>query len=82
MEREQAMKFMSDLLRALLAKKGSDLFISATFPPACKIDGRMTPLSDTTARLRGGGAALTRHPRLPAGRGRPARPAPFGRSRQ
>jgi len=46
MEREQAMKFMSDLLRALLAKKGSDLFISATFPPACKIDGRMTPLSE------------------------------------
>ena len=46
MEREQAVKFMADLLRALLAKKGSDLFISATFPPAFKIDGRMTPMSE------------------------------------
>jgi twitching motility protein PilU len=46
MERDQAAKLMQDLLRALLAKKGSDLFISATYPPAIKIDGRMTPLSD------------------------------------
>ena len=46
MEREQAAKFMHDLLRALLAKKGSDLFISATYPPAMKVDGRLTPVSD------------------------------------
>jgi twitching motility protein PilU len=46
MEQDQAVKFMSDLLRALLAQKGSDLFISATFPPAFKIDGRMTPVSE------------------------------------
>ena len=45
MEREQATKFMYDLLRALLAKRGSDLFITAGFPPAMKIDGRMTPVS-------------------------------------
>ena len=45
MEREQATKFMYDLLRALVAKKGSDLFITANFPPALKIDGRMTPVS-------------------------------------
>jgi len=45
MEREQATKFMYDLLRALLAKRGSDLFITANFPPAMKIDGRMTPVS-------------------------------------
>jgi twitching motility protein PilU len=45
MEREQATKFIYDLLRALLAKKGSDLFITAGFPPAMKIDGRMTPVS-------------------------------------
>jgi twitching motility protein PilU len=45
MEREQATKFMYDLLRALLSKKGSDLFITANFPPAMKIDGRMTPVS-------------------------------------
>ena len=45
MEREQATKFMYDLLRALVAKRGSDLFITANFPPAMKIDGRMTPVS-------------------------------------
>jgi twitching motility protein PilU len=36
---------MYDLLRALLAKKGSDLFITAGFPPAMKIDSKMTPVS-------------------------------------
>jgi twitching motility protein PilU len=45
MEREQATKFIYDLLRALVAKKGSDLFITAGFPPAMKIDGRITPVS-------------------------------------
>jgi twitching motility protein PilU len=30
----------------MIAKKGSDLFISAGFPPTCKIDGRMTPISE------------------------------------
>ncbi len=47
MEREQAVKFMYDLLRALLAKKGSDLFITVGFPPAMKIDSKMTPVSQT-----------------------------------
>ncbi len=47
MEREQAVKFIYDLLRALLAKKGSDLFITAGFPPAMKIDSKMTPVSQT-----------------------------------
>jgi twitching motility protein PilU len=32
---------------ALLAKKGSDLFITAGFPPAMKIDSKMTPVSQT-----------------------------------
>ena len=45
MEREQATKFIYDLLRALVAKKGSDLFIAADFPPAMKIDNKMTPVS-------------------------------------
>ena len=40
-----ATKFIYDLLRALVAKKGSDLFITAGFPPAMKIDGKMTPVS-------------------------------------
>ena len=45
MDKEQATKFMSDLLRLMLAKKASDLFITAGFPPAMKIDGKMTPVS-------------------------------------
>jgi twitching motility protein PilU len=47
MEREQAVKFIYDLLRALLVKRGSDLFITAGFPPAMKIDSKMTPVSQT-----------------------------------
>ena len=45
MEREQATKFIYDLLRALIAKKGSDLFITSGFPPAMKVDSKMTPVS-------------------------------------
>ncbi len=47
MESEQATKFIYDLLRVMLAKKGSDLFITEGFPPAMKGDGRMQPLSQT-----------------------------------
>tara|TARA_R110001599_G_scaffold353676_1_gene595058 strand:- start:85032 stop:86168 length:1137 start_codon:yes stop_codon:yes gene_type:complete len=46
MEREQATKFMYDLLRMMLSKNGSDLFISADFPPAFKIDGKLTQVSN------------------------------------
>ena len=46
MERDQAVKFMHDLLRAMAAKKASDLFITAGFPPAIKLDGRMTPVAN------------------------------------
>src|SRR6266853_6292743 len=46
MEREQAIKFMYDLLRLMVTKKGSDLFITVGFPPAIKIDGKMTPVSN------------------------------------
>jgi twitching motility protein PilU len=45
MERDQAFKFISDLLRLMVSKNGSDLFITAGFPPAMKIDGKMTPVS-------------------------------------
>ena len=45
MNKEQAIKFMHDLLRLMLSKKASDLFITAGFPPALKIDGKMTPVS-------------------------------------
>ena len=46
MEREQATKFMNDLLRLMVSKNGSDLFITTDFPPAFKIDGRVTPVSN------------------------------------
>ncbi|MFC4932027.1 PilT/PilU family type 4a pilus ATPase [Massilia sp. GCM10023247] len=46
MERDQASKFMFDLLRLMVSKGGSDLFITAGFPPAIKIDGKMTPVSN------------------------------------
>ena len=48
MEREQAQKFMHDLLRLMVAKKASDMFITAGFPPAIKIDGKVTPVSNQT----------------------------------
>ncbi len=47
MEREQAIKFMRDLLKLLVEKVGSDLFITVGFPPAMKIHGKMTPVSKT-----------------------------------
>lgn len=46
MERDQAIKFMQDLLRAMVAKGGSDLFVTAGFPPAIKVDGEVKPVSD------------------------------------
>lgn len=46
MERDQALKFMHDLLRLMVQKNGSDLFVSAGFPPAIKVDGRITPQSN------------------------------------
>jgi twitching motility protein PilU len=47
MEREQAIKYMRDLLRLMVEKKGSDLFITVDFPPAIKIDGKISPVSKT-----------------------------------
>ncbi len=46
MERDQALKFMHDLLRLMISKRGSDLFITAGFPPAIKIDGKIVPQSN------------------------------------
>ena len=46
MERDQALKFMHDLLRLMTQKNGSDLFNTANFPPAIKVDGRVTPVSN------------------------------------
>ncbi len=46
MDRQQATKFMLDCLRVMHSRKGSDLFITAGFPAACKVDGNVTPLND------------------------------------
>ncbi len=46
MKRDQSLKFMHDLLRLMLQKNGSDLLITAGFPPAIKIDGRVVPQSN------------------------------------
>ncbi|MEC5399428.1 PilT/PilU family type 4a pilus ATPase [Uliginosibacterium sp. H1] len=46
MERDQAIKFMHDLLKLMVTKKGSDLFVTAGFPPAIKIDGKVVPQSN------------------------------------
>jgi twitching motility protein PilU len=45
MERDQAIKFMLDLMKLMLQKDASDLFVTVGFPPAMKIDGKVTPVS-------------------------------------
>lgn len=45
MERDQATELIHNLLRGMLSRKASDLFITSGFPPAFKVDGRMTPVS-------------------------------------
>jgi twitching motility protein PilU len=45
MERDQASKFINDLLRLLNSRSGSDLFITGDFPPAIKVDGKVTKVS-------------------------------------
>lgn len=45
MERDEGLKFMYQLLTMMMQKKGSDLFITAGFPPAMKVDGKMTPIT-------------------------------------
>jgi twitching motility protein PilU len=47
MEREQASKFLQDLLRLMLSRNGSDLFLTADFPPAFKVDGKLNPVSNS-----------------------------------
>ena len=43
-----AEKTVHDLLRLMLSKKASDLFITAGFAPAIKVDGKITPVSNQT----------------------------------
>ncbi len=45
MERDQASKFVTDLLRLMQSRNGSDLFLTADFPPAVKVDGKVQKVS-------------------------------------
>ncbi|MFK7793941.1 MAG: PilT/PilU family type 4a pilus ATPase [Gammaproteobacteria bacterium] len=46
MDRDKAITFMHDLLRNMLQKGGSDLFITVGAPPSMKLDGKMTPITN------------------------------------
>ena len=46
MDRDQAIKLIHDLLRRMVERKASDLFLTAGFPPALKIDGDVRPQSE------------------------------------
>ena len=43
-----ALKTVHDLLKLMLSKRASDLFITAGFPPAIKVDGKIAPVSNQT----------------------------------
>src|SRR3982750_2650111 len=45
MEPHQASKFITDLPKLMVGRNGSDLFITADFPPAIKVDGKVTKVS-------------------------------------
>jgi len=47
MEREQAVRLTQNLLKKMVEKEGSDLFITCGFPPAIKVDGSVHKATDT-----------------------------------
>ncbi len=47
MEREQAVRLTQNLLKKMVEKDGSDLFITCGFPPAIKVDGQVHKATDT-----------------------------------
>ena len=47
MEREQAVRLTQNLLRKMVERDGSDLFLTASFPPAIKVDGVIHKATDT-----------------------------------
>lgn len=56
MDRDQAIKLVQGLLGMMKEKDASDLFITADFPPAIKLDGQLSPVVDRP--LSGQDAAL------------------------
>ena len=47
MEREQAVRLTQNLLRKMVEREGSDLFLTRGFPPAIKVDGTIHKATDT-----------------------------------
>jgi twitching motility protein PilU len=47
MEREQAVRLTQNLLRKMVEREGSDLFLTKGFPPAIKVDGTIHKATDT-----------------------------------
>ena len=45
MERDQASRFINDLLKLMVSRNGSDLFLTGDFPPAVKVDGKIAKVS-------------------------------------
>ena len=43
MDRDQGIKLMQELLKRVVERQASDLFITANFPPAIKLDGEIRP---------------------------------------
>ncbi|MBI3044208.1 MAG: PilT/PilU family type 4a pilus ATPase [Betaproteobacteria bacterium] len=46
MEMERPYEVIQEMLRLMVSKKASDLFITVGFPPALKVDGKVTPISN------------------------------------
>ena len=51
MQRDQASQFVHELLKLLISRNGSDLFITADFPPAIKVDGKISKVSSQALTL-------------------------------
>jgi twitching motility protein PilU len=47
MEREQAVRLTQNLLKKMVEKEGSDLFLTTGFPPAIKVDGQIHKATDS-----------------------------------
>ena len=47
MEREQAIRLTQNLLKKMVERNGSDLFLTRGFPPAIKVDGTIHKATDT-----------------------------------
>ncbi len=47
MEREQAVRLIQNLLKKMIERNGSDLFITRGFPPAIKVDGTIHKATDS-----------------------------------